>query len=76
MTRDEAIYVLKKNYPDESLREAINVAIETLEQEYQKKGRWLMNTGIGTICSNCFYKLETTGLLSYCPRCGAKMDLS
>lgn len=125
MTRDEAIYVLEKNYPDsryESLREAVDVAIgvleqkkgkwhkndngtwtcsfcqswipneqhyyaryclycgaemetiEALEQTEQKKGKWLMNSGIGTICSNCFFRVETTGLLSYCPHCGAKME--
>lgn len=28
---------------------------------------------IGVRCSNCNYKLETTGLPSYCPNCGAKM---
>lgn len=43
-------------------------------QVEQKKGKWLMNSGIETRCSNCFYKLETTGLLSYCPHCGAKME--
>lgn len=57
--------------------EALNVqmmAIETLKQLEQKKGRWMMNSGMGTICSNCYYKLETTGLLSTCPNCGAKME--
>lgn len=38
----------------------------------QKKGRWISNI-IGIVCSNCCYKLETTGLLSECPNCGAKM---
>lgn len=40
----------------------------------RKKGVWMMNTGLGTMCSNCYYKLETTGLLSYCPNCGAYME--
>ena len=39
----------------------------------QKKGRWISDI-IGIVCSNCCYKLETTGLLSNCPNCGAKMD--
>lgn len=45
----------------------------TIEPE-RKKGRW-MNSGIETICSNCYYKLETTGLLSNCPNCGVKMEI-
>ena len=44
-----------------------------LEGGKPKKGTWIMNTGLGTICSNCYYKLETTGLLLYCPNCGAYM---
>lgn len=40
----------------------------------QKKGKWMMNGGMGTICSNCYSKLETTGLLSNCPNCGARME--
>lgn len=39
----------------------------------QKKGKWISNI-TGIVCSNCYYKLETTGLLSECPNCGAKMD--
>lgn len=45
----------------------------TITIEERKKGRWMMNTGLGTMCSNCYYKLETTGLLSKCPNCGARM---
>lgn len=37
-----------------------------------KKGVWMYSAD-GTICSNCGYKLETTGLLSYCPHCSANM---
>lgn len=37
-----------------------------------KKGRWMYSAD-GTTCSNCGYKLETTGLLSYCPHCNADM---
>lgn len=44
----------------------------TIKIEQKKKGMWL-HTGIGTICSNCHYKLETTGLLSHCPNCCAEM---
>jgi len=38
----------------------------------QKKPTWL-ESAEGIICSNCGYKLETTGLLSHCPRCCAEM---
>lgn len=38
-----------------------------------KKGVWL-SSAEGIICSNCYHKLETTGLLSTCPNCGAKME--
>ena len=37
-----------------------------------KHGRWLWLDGVR--CSNCNHKLQTTGLPSYCPNCGAKMD--
>lgn len=38
-----------------------------------KKGEWI-STGVGIICSNCYSKLETTGLLSRCPNCGTNME--
>ena len=38
----------------------------------QKRGRWLW--GYDVRCSLCGYKLQTTGLPSYCPNCGAKME--
>ena len=83
MTREEAIEWLELEKlqaiaqlasPVGKLCEAYSMAIEALKQPEQKKGTWMVNSGIGTICSNCFYKLETTGLLSKCPHCGAKMD--
>ena len=37
-----------------------------------KQGKWLWVDGVR--CSNCNHKLQTTGLPSYCPNCGAKMD--
>lgn len=47
---------------------------KVLKQSIQKKGVWIMGNAMGTYCSNCYYKLETTGLLSYCPNCGAEME--
>lgn len=35
------------------------------------KGEWLQQDGIR--CSNCNYKLHTTGLPMYCPNCHADM---
>lgn len=35
-------------------------------------GRWVLFDGY--YCSNCNYKIQTTGLPSYCPSCGARMD--
>lgn len=50
MPREEAIDILKANYPDscyELLREAVDTAIEALKQPERKKGKWIikkMNT--------------------------------
>lgn len=57
-------YNIPSSYPPYSI---------ILEDGKPKKGTWMMNTGLGTLCSNCYYKLETTGLPSYCPHCGADM---
>lgn len=46
-----------------------------LEGGKPKKGKWIMGNGTGTTCSRCNYKLETTGLLMYCPHCGAQMEI-
>ena len=37
-----------------------------------KYGHWQWVDGVR--CSICNYKLQTTGLTSYCPNCGARMD--
>lgn len=38
----------------------------------RKKGRWIWANDV--MCSNCHYKLQTTGLPSYCPNCFAEME--
>ncbi len=38
-----------------------------------RTARWIWS--IDVRYSNCNYKLETTGLPSYCPNCGAKMEM-
>ena len=40
-------------------------------QPERKRGKWLWLDGVR--CSNCNHKLQTTGLPSYCPNCGADM---
>ena len=35
----------------------------------RRKGKWLWGDGVR--CSHCNHKLQTTGLPSYCPNCGA-----
>ena len=80
MTNEEAskilhvLWVYYHHYLTEKEAEAVDMAIEALKQPEQKKGVWMMNTGLGTMCSNCYYKLETTGLPSKCPCCGANME--
>lgn len=54
-------------------KETIRIAIEALEQLGQKKGNWIQ-TVAGYQCSNCFYKLRTTGLPRSCPNCFADMQ--
>ena len=46
---------------------------ESVRISLRQKGRWIW-TSDGVRCSICNYKLQTTGLTSYCPNCGAKMD--
>lgn len=76
MTRDEAIVKLEQLwnevYNEDSdgydYAKAIDMAIEVLEW---KKGRWVLTDGYR--CSQCNYKLQTTGIPMYCPNCGANM---
>lgn len=73
MTRNDAIDVLKANYPDahySELREAVDLAIKVLEEPERKKGRWL-NKGGKICCSVC----GRTNFLApnYCPDCGSEM---
>ena len=42
-----------------------------LKAEPVRHGKWLWVDGVR--CSQCNYKLQTTGLPSYCPNCGADM---
>lgn len=44
----------------------------TVEAEPVRHGHW--NWFDGLRCSVCNYKLQSTGIPSCCPNCGAKMD--
>ena len=44
----------------------------TIAAEPVRHGKWLWLDGVR--CSECNYKLETTGLPSYCPNCGCRVD--
>lgn len=78
MTKDEAINELKfamviikqsgKDWLDERDIPILEMAIEALER---KKGEWVLTDGYR--CSQCNYKLQTTGIPMYCPNCGAEM---
>lgn len=46
--------------------------IVSTDGEPTRHGRWLWFDGVR--CSLCNHKLQTTGLPSYCPNCGARMD--
>lgn len=84
MTREEAIETLRANYPDkcyESLRDAVDVAIESLKAEPIKHGYWI-HTGKerpgapeSIRCSECKFWYVKLTPRHYCSNCGAKMDL-
>ena len=74
MTREEAIETLRANYPDkcyESLRNAVDIAIEALEAEPVKHAYVIVDEDGNTECSNCGSG-ECWG--NYCSNCGARMD--
>ena len=63
---------------DRGIQTGYEIAIElikkqpTIDAEPVRHGKWLWVDGVR--CSECNYKLQTTGLPSYCPNCGARMD--
>lgn len=91
MTRQEAIEILYYkgftfcNYERcvdfysaldcEKCEEALNLAIETLEQE-PKRGKWEQAKDIEkeyAVCTNCKHHGEF--YMDYCPNCGARMEV-
>ena len=87
MTREEASFILAnidRRVCDDELNEALDMAIEALEQE-QRTRRWILihRNGVNMyICSECNNEPLLIGesypifkLSDYCPYCGAKMEV-
>lgn len=79
MTRDEAIKELEliaqvTIWNDR--REAVEMAIEALQAESVKHGKWILNDNGTYSCSVCHSWLpaEQKEYARYCLYCGAKMD--
>lgn len=81
MTREEAmakINMLRYEYNDRyidycGVNEAVNMAIEALNAEPIRHGRWI-DTGSGQECSVCHeIQYGYNNYRYYCPFCGAKM---
>ena len=66
MTREEAIETLRANYPDkcyESLRNAVDIAIEALKAEPIKHGKWIWDKENDKMyCSECGYETDNLGV--------------
>ena len=83
MTRDEAIKRLHKyakyaydiwNDGDADA-EAFNMAIEALQQEPVKHGKWREDDKGYFYCDQCHkYPKNQVEKSDFCPNCGAKMD--
>ena len=74
MTNKEAIEAIKCNYPPENytrLREALDMAIESLENEKQ-----IPKKPINLTCPNCgFDRIDNSWwVFTYCPKCGQALD--
>ena len=74
MTNEEAIKAIKCNYPPENytrLREALDMAIEALENEKQTPKK-----PINLTCPNCgFDRIDNSWwVFTYCPQCGQCLD--
>lgn len=87
MTREEAIFILERDNPNniairtgfESLydqrKEAFSMAIKALEQE-PRKGHWVLTEDDFVYCSECedsYYPRPIDASWYYCPHCGCRM---
>lgn len=72
-------YTIDKQYSSEYDRgwcSAIKriMSDKPLDVQPVRRGRWIQQFD-GIRCSVCNYKLQTTGLPSYCPHCGKTMEV-
>ena len=82
MTREEAIDVLKHNYPSAcftDLCEAVEIAIQALSAQPERKtGKWIEYDNSHCECPFCHtewsYFENEVEHFDFCPRCGARME--
>ena len=78
MTREEAIDVIKHNYPSAcftDLCEAVEIAIQALSAQPKRiQARWVKQA-LGWKCSNCMACTNDFGEreFNFCPICGAEI---
>lgn len=79
MTIDEARVWLQRhadNTPMPGAREAYKTILDALN--VARRGKWEVVTGSNgkeyMVCTNCRKQQALTGVFSYCPNCGAKME--
>lgn len=79
MTIDEARVWLQRhadNTPMPGAREAYKTILNALN--VVRRGKWEVVTGSNgkeyMVCTNCRKQQTLTGVFSYCPNCGAKME--
>ena len=81
MTREEAIDVLKHNYPSAcftDLCEAVEIAIQALSAQPERKtGKWIEYDNSHCECPFCHtewsYFDNEVEHFDFCPRCGERM---
>lgn len=83
--REEAIKQLKWYFEkddgtgaDSSIKKAYEVAIKALKEEPRIKAKWVFGTTMNRgwmKCSNCCVSQTPCGTFSYCPNCGAEMEV-
>ena len=81
MTPKEAIKAIECNYPPEEysrLREALDLAIDTLEKQIPMEPEFTDDYMDDAYCPNCenfeFELGASTWKLPYCPMCGQAID--
>lgn len=80
--RQDAIDAIQKAYDRETLlnrfvRDIATKTLNNLPSAERKHGEWVTVKGSNgkdyRKCTNCLHTQEITGLLNYCPICGADM---